>query len=303
MRLTGLHILLTYACNFECDHCFVWSGPFRAGTLTVPQVEDVLDQAREAATVEWIYFEGGEPFLYHGLLRFGVRRAAEMGFKVGVVSNAYWAPTPEDAEEWLRDFAGSVDDLSVSCDRFHGNDEQVRRVRCAEQTARRLGIPFATIEIAAEETIERAFGQLREGESGVVYRGRAAVKLAPAAQKHPASHITKCPYEDLREPGRVHLDPFGNLQVCQGIVIGNLFESPLREICEAWNPDGHPITGPLLAGGPMELARTHGVPTADEYADACHLCYETRAALRSRFPAELGPAQMYGEFGKATPVD
>ena len=77
--------------------------------------------------------------------------------------------------------------------------------------------------------------------------------------------------------------------------MGNLFESPLREICEAWDPDAHPITGPLLAGGPVELARRHGIPMADRYADACHLCYETRAALRDRFPKELGPVQMYGD--------
>jgi len=295
MRLTGLHILLTYECNFECDHCFVWSGPFRTGTLTVPKLTDVLIQARDAATVEWIYFEGGEPFLYHALLRFGVRRAAEMGFKVGIVSNGYWAATPEDAKEWLHDLAGFVDDLSVSCDRFHGDDEQVRHVQCVEQAAQELGIPFGTIEIAGEDEAQRAIGQLPEGESGVMYRGRAAVKLAPGAQKRPASGLTECPYEDLREPGRVHLDPFGNLHICQGIVMGNLFGTPLGELCEMWDPQAHPITAPLLAGGPVELARRYAVATAEEYADACHLCYETRAALRSRFPSQLGPAQMYGQ--------
>jgi len=294
MRLTGLHILLTYDCNFECDHCFVWSGPFRTGVLTVPQLDDILGQALDAGTVEWIWFEGGEPFLYHPLLRYGVRRAAEMGFGVGIVSNAYWATTPGDAEEWLRDLAGPLDDLSVSCDPFHGDDEQVHHARFAEEAARKLGIPFGTIEVAGEETAKRAVGQLPEGESGVMYRGRAAVKLAPAARLRPASGMTDCPYEDLREPGRVHLDPFGNLHICQGIVMGNLFRSPLRDICEEWDPDAHPITGPLLAGGPLELARRHGIPVTDGYADACHLCYETRTALRSRFPVELGPPQMYG---------
>jgi hypothetical protein len=299
MRLTGLHILLTWECNFECDHCLVWSGPFRTGVLTVPQLDDVLRQTRDVASVEWIWFEGGEPFLYHALLRFGVRRAASMGFKVGIVSNAYWATTLEDAEEWLRDLALLVDGLSVSCDPFHGDDEQVLRARRAESAARKLGIPFGTIEIAGAEPAERSVGQLPDGESGVMYRGRAAVKLAPAAPKRPASGMTECPYEDLREPGRVHLDPFGNLHVCQGIVMGNLFRSPLGEICEAWDPDAHPIAGPLLAGGPLELARRHGIPTADEYADACHLCYETRDALRSRFPAELGPSRMYGDVEEA----
>ena len=74
MKLSGLHILLTYQCTYECDHCFVWGSPWQSGTLTLEQVRDILRQAREA-NVEWIYFEGGEPFLYYPLLRRGVRRA------------------------------------------------------------------------------------------------------------------------------------------------------------------------------------------------------------------------------------
>ncbi|MBP1704235.1 MAG: Radical domain protein, partial [Chloroflexi bacterium] len=59
MELSGLHILLTYCCNFECDHCFVWGSPQQIGTLTLQQIRQVLYQARETGTVEWIYFEGG----------------------------------------------------------------------------------------------------------------------------------------------------------------------------------------------------------------------------------------------------
>lgn len=40
--LTGIHFLLTYACNFECDHCFVYGGPRAKGTFTVGQVRDAL---------------------------------------------------------------------------------------------------------------------------------------------------------------------------------------------------------------------------------------------------------------------
>ena len=45
MKLTGIHFLLTYACTYECDHCFVHSSPFATGTMTLGQVRDVLDQA------------------------------------------------------------------------------------------------------------------------------------------------------------------------------------------------------------------------------------------------------------------
>ena len=86
----------------------------------------------------------------------------------------------------------------------------------------------------------------------------------------------------------------GNLHLCQGIVIGNIGRTPLREICSTWDPASDPVVGPLLAGGPAGLAATCGGPGADEYADACHLCYEVRRAARDRFPETLLPDQVYG---------
>jgi MoaA/NifB/PqqE/SkfB family radical SAM enzyme len=296
MRLTGLHLLLTYECNLECDHCFVWGGPGQSGTMTAAVLEEILKQAADAGPIEWIYFEGGEPFLYYALLRRGVRRATELGFKVGLVSNAYWATSPEDASEWLRDLTGSVQDLALSQDPYHGEEDQARRVGNACRAARERGIPADVIRISVPEAAggSAALGQLPAGESAVMYRGRAAVKLAGRASPRPWAEFTACPSEDLREPGRVHVDPFGNLHLCQGIVLGNLLQRPLKEICASYDPNAHPIAGPLLAGGPAELARGHRLPLAEGYADACHLCYEARSALRPRYPGILAPAQMYG---------
>ena len=88
MRLTGVHLLLTYQCTFECDHCFVWGSPRQEGTMTLKTIRNVLDQARALGTVEWIYFEGGEPLLFYPVLVRGVEEAAAGGFRVGLVSNA-----------------------------------------------------------------------------------------------------------------------------------------------------------------------------------------------------------------------
>ena len=101
-------------------------------------------------------------------------------------------------------------------------------------------ILIGTISIAKPDAIgiERVVGQLPPDESGVMYRGRAAVKLVENAQLTPWTEYTECPYEDLREPGRVHLDPLGYLQICQGINIGNLFERPLVEICAEFQKPG-----------------------------------------------------------------
>ena len=92
-------------------------------------------------------------------------------------------------------------------------------------------------------------------------------------------------------------DPFGELHICQGISLGNLLRLGLREIWDSYDPDSHPIIAPLLAGGPAELARRYGLDHKAGYADACHLCYEARRALRERFPDILTLDQMYGVEG------
>ena len=112
--LNGLHLLLTYQCTFECDHCFVWGGPFQTGTMTLDTVDRILAEATRLGTIEWIYFEGGEAFLFYAILKSGVLRAKEQGFKVGIVSNAYWANSENDALEWLPDSLASLSTSSAS---------------------------------------------------------------------------------------------------------------------------------------------------------------------------------------------
>jgi MoaA/NifB/PqqE/SkfB family radical SAM enzyme len=296
VKLSGLHLLLTYQCTFECDHCFVWGSPWQTGTLTLADLRHIVREAQDLGTITSIYFEGGEPFLYYATLLAGARLVKEAGFAAGIVSNGYWAISLDDAIEWLRPFAGLISDLSVSSDEYHYDEPLSRQARNACAAAERLGISIGTISIAPPETADPALvvGQLPESESGVMYRGRAAEKLSRNARQHPRSQFTTCPHEDLRDPGRVHIDPLGNLHICQGIVIGNLFQTPLKEICERYDPDAHPITGPLLRGGPLELVKRYGVSQREAYADACHLCYEARRDLRDRFPEILTPDQVYG---------
>ncbi len=297
MDLQGIHLLLTYQCTYECDHCFVWGSPWQNGTMTGKAIRLILDQAVELGTVTSIYFEGGEPFLFYPVLIDGVQVAVNKGFEVGIVSNAYWATSVEDAMSWLRPLTGLISDLSISSDLFHHSEPQSELVDFAVQAAEELGIPVGKIAIAQpREDADYGVGQLPPGESGLMYRGRAAEKLASEASGVSWEQFDACPFENLEDPGRVHIDPFGNLHLCQGLVIGNLFKASLLEICEGFNPISHPIVGPLHANGPVGLIERFHLPHREQYADACHMCYEARLALRERFPDSLGPDPMYGVY-------
>lgn len=265
--------------------------------MTRETVSHILDEAADLGTIEWIYFEGGEPFLDYALLLWGVKEAHQRGFKVGIVSNAYWAETEAHALEKLRPFAGLVADLSISDDAYHGAKDGPRETTMARQAARELGIPvdFITIHGPDASASPAPTQWAGEKEANVRYRGRAADKLAPLVKSVSWERFTQCPWEDLRQPQRLHVDSLGNLHICQGLAIGNLADQTLSRIMRNYDPDTHPVIGPLLKGGPAALTRRYDLEHRQGYADACHLCYQSRKRLRERFPEVLTPAQMYGE--------
>jgi hypothetical protein len=296
--ISGIHFLLSYSCTFECDHCFLYCSPQAQGTFTRRQIETVLDDAKKRGVVKGVCFEGGEPFLFHPLLVEGVRMAKERGFRILLVTNAYWATNAEDAELWLKPLAEiGIDDLSLSDDAFHqGDDEALNTARRAYEAAKKLGMPVGDICIEAPKV-----GAERTDEKGdpiiggnVRFRGRAVEKLIEGLPLTPPEQFVECKDEELEKPGRVHLDCYGNVHMCQGISMGNMWETPLSELDASYDAHSHPICGPLLKGGPVQLAKEYGVSLADGYVDACHMCFEVRKALLDRFPEQLAPKQVYG---------
>lgn len=292
--MTGIHFLLTYACNRACDHCFVYSSPEAKGTFTLRQIRDVFDELAKIPTIEQIYFEGGEPFLFYPVMVSGLRIAREMGYEAGIVTNAYWATSVEDALEWLRPLAQlGLGSLSVSDDTLHYGNEEREHWAGAQAAAGKLGIKSSLFrtEPPSVETDESG-GEVVAG--GVMFRGRAAERLVDGLPTRPWDDFTECPAENPREPGRVHLDSYGNVHICQGMSMGNMWETPLAELVAIWDGDAHPICGPLLRGGPAALVREYDVGHAARYVSACHLCYQARRALVDRFEAYLAPRQIYG---------
>jgi len=115
------------------------------------------------------------------------------------------------------------------------------------------------------------------------------------APRKPWTELKECPHENLASPERVHIDPLGYVHACQGLSIGNAWQRPFSEIIQSYDASSHPIMKPLVEGGPVALVKEFNISCKRTYADACHLCYEARLHLRSKFPDVLTPGQMYGE--------
>jgi hypothetical protein len=200
---------------------------------------------------------------------------------------------------WLRPLADmGVGCLSVSDDSFHSGEEEETPAKRALAAAEKLGIPSSPI------CIEKPFVEAAPGEDrkkgaaviggGAMFKGRAVEKLTAGLPRRPARELTECPHEDLQSPERVHIDSYGNVQICQGISMGNMWQRRLTELVKEYDAGSHPICGPLIRGGPALLAQRYGVEHEADYVDECHFCFLARRALVDGFPEYLAPRQVYG---------
>ena len=297
--LTGIHFLLTYTCNFECDHCFLYCGPHSKGTFTLDQLRKVFDETGKIGSVDSVFFEGGEPFLFYPVMLEGIRIAREKGLTTGIVSNAYWATSVEDADLWLKPLCElQISDLSLSDDLFHHDTMEDNPAKMAYTAAKRLGMGVSTICIEEPTVVVGGDAKQEKGApvigGGAMFKGRAVEKLTEGLPTRRCEEFTSCPHEELEAPKRVHIDSYGHVHLCQGLSMGNMWETPLSELVRNYNALAHPICGPLVRGGPVLLAKEYDVKHEDAYVDECHFCYLVRLALIDRFPQYLAPRQVYG---------
>lgn len=299
--ISQLHILATYSCTKECDHCFVYSGPGAdpTGTFSLEQLIAVIEEAKKVDSIEWFYFEGGEPFLFYPIMVDAIRLAKKNNFKVGIVTNGYWATSEDNARYFLKDLRDlEIDDLSVSDDCFHMLSPSDHPSILIEKIGSELGVPVNTLCLYKPDEIPNDI-EINKGEpitgGNIRIRGRAADTLSSYLPTKESIFLNSCGYEDLVNPMRVHLDAYGYIHICQGITIGNMWEKPLSEILTTYDPYNHPIVAPLVKGGPLELAKTYQIPFKEQFVETCHMCYTIRKTLRAYHPEYLQPNQIYNE--------
>jgi hypothetical protein len=206
---------------------------------------------------------------------------------------------------WLKPIRDlGVVDFSVSDDEFHRLEKNDPKPEFARQAAQQLGIPTGTICIeppaVSHQAADSARGKPVVG-GGVLFKGRAAEKLTTGLPVRPCEEFTTCPHEDLVNPERVHVDAYGNVHLCEGLSMGNIWQKPLLELVRNYEAHKHPIVGPLVRGGPARLATEYELVMNNGYVDECHLCYTVRKMLLPRFPQYLTPKECYGLWRASRP--
>jgi hypothetical protein len=179
------------------------------------------------------------------------------------------------------------------------SEDELRFGEVRETPARRalaaaaaVGLPADTLATASP-CVQAMPGELQVS-GDVMFRGRAVEKLTGGLPRRPWQSFAEWPHEELGDPSRVHLDPYSNVHLCQGLLVGNIWQTPLERLVPGYAPQVHPIVRPLLRGGPAQLIRAYDVEHEAGYVDACRACYMAHRALLDRFPTLLAPRQVHG---------
>ncbi len=311
-------LLYTYTCTLACAHCLFNSSPDRKPART--PVADAVDYLRQLhATDRVVHIAGGEAMMFFDDLLDVCRAAAREGCAPDFVeTNATFANTDEIAHGRLGQLRDAgVRGLLISSDPYHlGLYPPANYDRCFRAAVE----VFGRKNVAADELSDEALA-----ERGAI--GRDPAKLAEYTLAHPPMLVGRAgkrfsslfpdrPIEELTdsmwhggegsvncrqefEPDtmwEIHIDPYGNIQTCCGIILGNARQTPLPELMARGFAGTSEIADAVCSGGPaavLEIAKRLGYQAREGYPQKCGLCWEVRKFLRPHFPEVLGPDKVY----------
>lgn len=303
-----LTVLTTDTCTAKCAHCSMNSSPTRRGKLTADQICNYVDQAAESTAIRMVVFAGGEPLLLGKDLFRALKHVRDTGMRSRLITNAYWANTPETARAVTAAlWESGLDELNISIDDFHlpyVDAENVKRafdaallldfesiivVHCSGPTTKfndreldeLLGIKLPRMYDDNQNRIE--YGE-RAGErpfvavsnSAIQFIGRGAVELRSddLFYRDDLDVIARehgCPWA-VRSPA---ISPSGHLLSCCGFEVAGNEVLDIGDLGE--ESLERLLTRAIALNGPFRLMDSLKVQQPDlpfraRYSSVCELC-------------------------------
>ena len=313
MKPRVIGFLITLKCNAACQHCCFESGPKRTESMTRDQALSYVRQVAEVGYLRGISITGGEAFLDYALLRDVIREAGTHGLSARVVSNCFWALSPERARAKLTPLVGhGLTELSVSYDAVHEEFVRRERVRFAVAAALELGLKVVVSTVHAngnmDDHISRIQDELELPENDrlfimpgyIVPSGRASQQFSVeslalvdgeqpegARLRRPCAHV-------IREP---IITPNGDLAACcspstairtgfnGNYVIGSLQDRHLADLLD--DLETNTVFNSIMIDGPWRLfemveQRDPSAIKRKKFVNICDLCQQVMSNPRAR---------------------
>lgn len=313
-------LLFTYRCTIACKHCLFNCSPRQPEVFV--SLEDGIEFLRQLRTTDRvIHIAGGEAMMYYAQMLKICRMAKEEGVAPHFFeTNASWCVDDKvtcSRYEELKD-AGMIGVL-ISADPYHQAfvppERRFRAYQWAVEIYGRENVAAGDLsieelsrfrEIGRDETLLSEY--CRKHPPRLVGRAgnelarfipdRALEELVNDSLWHGGAEGAKdCRMEfDPKEMWEIHIDPYGNIQTCCGIVVGNAHQTPLSGFMKRGFHIDNELVKIVYERGPfglLEIAIEQGYQPRSGYPQKCYFCWAIRKFLRPYFPDTFGPAEIY----------
>ena len=166
-------------CNIRCRHCVAADASPNAAKMELEQARAIVNEMARSK-VTGISFTAGEPLLYYNDICGLLDLCRANGIYSRVVTNGYWARTPDKADQVVSGLlASGLSQLRLSFSRWHQEHIDAENILRAASSCRKNGldyfISFVTDFSKADDTYEQFLRRhgLKFFPEPVIYFGRA----------------------------------------------------------------------------------------------------------------------------------
>ncbi len=294
--LSNIGLMLTFKCTVACPHCIVEAGPRRTEEMNLDHSLRWLEEARlyRDGYIRGLALTGGEPFYNLERLVQLAERGGKLGFMLSVVTNGFWATSPEVALKTLSRLP-AIRMVCLSTDVYHQRAIPFANVKNAIEAARTLGLIYS-VAVCTDNKADPAYQKILTDLAaiGAADNVRTATTFPVGRAQKTLRHAT---YHTSSEPTEAAcftasspiIFPDGKVIACIGplltlppehpMYLGNVYQEPLPDILN--RAEVNPLLHLIRVWGPhkmVSLLREYGfgdlLPLSYISQCICDVCYE-----------------------------
>ena len=276
-------------CNIRCAHCVAAEDSPAIKKMGLAKAKEIIGEMAIAG-VTGVSFTAGEPFIYYDDLLELLTLCREKNMYTRIVTNSYWAKTPEKTEHLLgRLKQCGLSQLRLSYSRWHQQHVPQYHVLHAAHGCMKSGIDyfisFVTDFSKEDDTYEHYLRQhaLKFFPEPVIYAGRAETF---------ARQTLFTDFQENRCAMNPYLAPDLSMYACcdagshfnanNFFLLGNLQDHSIEELFR--KADSNPLYTCIRSMGITAIASFAGMKARDivtyRKCDLCKKLFNTSATLK-----------------------
>ena len=283
-------------------------------------VDGALSSLVETKHMFWQHLSGGEIFLQQGKLFSIIEKIRKYHKKdLGISTNAFWAVNYEKTVKIVDQLIESgITGIAISADYYHQKympadgpkilagivkekglrtHSYLMGARLNDDTQDSKEINAITEQVTSDVNQDLDLPIAMAFERSIGKGSKINMPKKSGIPQGMCTELNTCLGERSPfNPAMVWIDPYGNVMICYGVIIGNLHEKSLNDIIEGYAIDKYPQIKNIALYGPKGLlneAQQNGLNAEKGFYDECDLCYQSRVALHHKYPEVFGPEECY----------